>query len=107
MFTSARGVQWEQAQRLDPFHQLDGWREIPVQVLHARFDEWMPVEGQREFIGALRGRYTDSSLVEFIEYERTGAAHEHVGFGSMAADAKNRQVAFFRRWLLEKPVSGP
>ena len=91
---------WERARRLDPIGRLEQWREIPLQVIHARHDEWMPAAAQREFVGALRGRYRAPGRVELIEYELTGAPHEHVGFGSMAADAKNRQLAFLRRWLI-------
>jgi dienelactone hydrolase len=91
---------WARARALDPIGRLGQWREIPLQVIHARHDEWMPASAQREFTGALRERYRDPALVELIEYERTGAPYEHVGFGSMAADAKSRQLAFFRRWLI-------
>ena len=59
----------------------------------------MPIEGQRELVAALRARYRNPATIELIEYDRTGALHEHVGFGSTAADAKNRQRAFLRRWL--------
>lgn len=90
----------EEVAALDPVRHLDGWREIPLQAIHARLDEWVPIEGQAEFIEALRSRYRDPSSIEFIEYDRTGAPNEHAGFGSMAADAKDRQVAFFKRRLL-------
>jgi dienelactone hydrolase len=91
---------WARARAIDPMGRLEQWREIPLQVIHARHDEWVPASGQREFTGALRERYRDPALVELIEYERTGAPYEHAGFGSMAADAKGRQLAFFRQWLI-------
>ena len=85
---------------LDPIARLGGWREIPLQVFHGRHDEWVPIESQESFVGALGQRYRDPGLIEFIRYDRTGALYEHAGFGRMAADAKNRQLGFFKRWLL-------
>lgn len=93
----------EDSQRLEPILHLQQWREIPLQAIHARHDEWVAFEGQAEFVNALRARYQDESLIEFVEYEHTGAPHEHIGFGRKAADAKARQVAFLRKWLAEKP----
>jgi dienelactone hydrolase len=84
----------------NPLANLSAWREIPFQAIHAQHDEWVNIELQREFIGALRKRYANPDIVELIEYDRTGAPFEHSGFGRMAADAKQRQLAFFRRWLL-------
>ena len=86
--------------QLDPIEHLDGWREIPLLALHGRHDEWVPIEGQQAFLDALGRRYRDPGLIEFIRYDRTGAAYEHVGFGRMAADAKSRQSGFFKRWLI-------
>ncbi len=100
MFADGRD---REASALDPALNLAGWREIPIQLIHARQDEWMSIEGQRAFVGALRSRYRHSDWIEFIEYDRTGAPFEHVGFGRMASDAKDRQVAFLRRWLVEEP----
>jgi dipeptidyl aminopeptidase/acylaminoacyl peptidase len=93
----------EETRALEPILHLEHWREIPLQALHARHDEWVSFEGQQEFIDALLDRYADPSLIDFIIYEETGAPHEHIGFGRKAADAKSRQTAFLRRWLLEKP----
>lgn len=87
--------------RDNPMANLDGWREIPFQAIHARHDEWMNVEGQAAFINALRERAPDPALIEFTLYDRTGAPNEHAGFGRKAADAKTRQLEFFRRWLLK------
>ena len=66
----------------------------------------MSIEGQIAFLDALRQRYDDPTLIEFVEYGRTGAPHEHIGFGRMAADAKNRHRDFLRRWLALDP-GGP
>ncbi|UCD75280.1 MAG: alpha/beta fold hydrolase [Phycisphaerales bacterium] len=84
---------------LDPLTRIDGWREIPLLAIHTVGDELVSIEGQRQFITALRGRYHDPSLIEFVEYTQTGAPYEHIHFGKMSADAKQRQRDFFARWL--------
>lgn len=84
----------------DPIQHLDGWREIPVQVIHAEHDEWVSIDGQREFLDALRARYVESSKIELVSYANTGAPHEHAGFGKYAAEAKNVQRDFLVKWLL-------
>lgn len=88
-----------EAAALDPIARLDGWREVPFQAMHARHDQWIPAAAQEAFVDALRRRYRDPGLVEFVQFDETGAPHEHVGFGRLAAEAKNRQAAFFTRWL--------
>ncbi|MBT8486675.1 MAG: hypothetical protein KJO43_13935, partial [Phycisphaerae bacterium] len=82
----------------DPIRNLAGWREIPVQAIHTRADAWVGFDGQAAFVAALRARYEQPDHVDFVIYEETGAPFEHAGFGRMAADAKNRQRDFFRRW---------
>ena len=89
-------------ERWNPIGHLDGWRPIPLLALHNRHDEWVALEGQEEFLSALRARYTDPSLVELHVYERTGAPYEHAGFGKMGADAKDRVA----RFVAERLVSG-
>jgi dipeptidyl aminopeptidase/acylaminoacyl peptidase len=84
---------------INPIENLQSWREIPFQAIHARGDEWMPYESQEAFIDELRRRYDDPELIEFVTYSETGAPYEHVGFGRKTADAKNRQLAFLKRWL--------
>ena len=86
--------------RLDPILHLDGWRDIPFLALHNELDEWVAVEGQREFVEALRARATEPARIEFHAYGPTGAPHEHSGFGRFAADAKDRGTAFLARCLL-------
>jgi alpha-beta hydrolase superfamily lysophospholipase len=92
---------WDAAAGLDPMDHLEAWREIPLLAVNARLDEWIPIEGQIEFIEALRERYSDPGLIDFVQYDRTGAPNEHAGFGTKAADAKKRQLSFLRRWLSE------
>lgn len=88
-----------QLEAMDPLSRLGDWREIPVQAIHTRVDEWVDFGGQEVFVEALRDHYENPELVEFVQYERTGALFEHAGFGRFGSDAKNRQVAFLRRHL--------
>jgi dienelactone hydrolase len=85
---------------LNPIGHLDQWRPIPLFVLHNRLDEWVPIEGQEEFLAALAKRYPEPATIEFHAYDETGAPNEHAGFGRMGADAKDRLTAFLRRRLL-------
>jgi len=101
-----RNLSAEAIDDLNPIKHLDQWREIPLQAIHARLDQWISIEGQREFIEALRQRYADPSIIEFIEYERTGALGEHLGFGVMASQAKDRQRDFLKRWLIDADQAG-
>lgn len=106
-----RDVSDEAMNERNPIAQLDagggnggsggggGWREIPLQAIHAQHDEWVPLAGQQAFIEALRARYSEPTLIEFIVYDRTGAPNEHQGFGKMASVAKDAQRDFLQRWL--------
>jgi alpha-beta hydrolase superfamily lysophospholipase len=97
----------DQVERLNPIDHLDQWRDIPFLALHARHDEWVNIEGQREFIEALRRRSSHPDRIELVEFDRTGAPHEHAGFGRMGSVAKDVQAQFIARWLagLEQPAS--
>ncbi|MAT81355.1 MAG: hypothetical protein CMJ29_06880 [Phycisphaerae bacterium] len=83
----------------DPIDHLEHWQEIPLQAVHCRADEWVSYQGQLEFIETLRSHYDNPDLIEFQTYERTGALHEHVGFGSFSAEVKEMQRVFFQRHL--------
>lgn len=83
---------------LDPMQHLDGWREIPFQAFHSRLDKRVAFAGQEAFIEALRARYRDPSLIDFVVYERTGVPDEHSGFGVLGSEAKDRQRDFFAKW---------
>jgi dienelactone hydrolase len=100
-----RDVPQQAIAALNPIEHLDGWREIPFQALHARHDEWVPLAGQQAFVHALRGRYHDAAQIEFVVYDKTGAPNEHQGFGKMAADAKDQQRNFLKRWLTHPAVA--
>ena len=83
----------------NPIERLSGWRDIPLQAIHARKDEWIGIDGQTQFIEALRAQYGDADRIEFIVYEETGAPYEHIGFGRKSADAKEQQRRFLTKWL--------
>ena len=86
------------ADALNPIEHLSSWRSIPLLILHNQLDAWVAVDGQREIVEALRERGLANS-VEMHEYGATGAPHEHAGFGSFSADAKDRQTAFLVKHL--------
>jgi dienelactone hydrolase len=88
---------------MDPFEHLAHWQPIPLLALHNQGDEWIPVDGQREFIDGVRARTPDPAWVQFHVYGPTGAPNEHSGFGRMASDAKDRATAFLTEHL--KPHS--
>ena len=89
----------QRAARLDPIAHLDGWRAIPLLVLHNELDAWVAIDGQREFVETLRVRTGRPELVEMHEYAETGAPFEHSGFGRFASDAKDRQTNFLLKNL--------
>lgn len=91
----------------EPIRNLASWQEIPLLALHSRLDEWIRFEGQASFIHALRQRYENPDLVDFVVYDQTGAPAEHIGFGRMSADAKDRQTNFLRKWLVERANEFP
>jgi dienelactone hydrolase len=85
---------------MDPIEHLREWRDIPFLALHNQLDEWVPADGQREFVEALRARSAQPGQVEFHAYGPTGAPNEHAGFGRFASDAKDRLTAFLAKHLL-------
>ncbi len=91
--------------RADPIRHLAQWRPIPLLAIHARLDSWIPFEGQWRFLDAAEAK-GPASLVTRVAYDRTGAPGEHAGFGSMSADAKERQTAFLTDHLLRRPTLG-
>lgn len=99
----------ERVAKLDSARHLDGWRPIPLLVLHTEADRIVPIACQREFLDALRARYAaqgaDPGLIELRTWPETGAPDEHAGFGRFGNDAKNAQVEFLRRWLIDAPAS--
>ncbi|MDZ4830928.1 MAG: prolyl oligopeptidase family serine peptidase [Phycisphaerae bacterium] len=84
---------------LNPIDHLDGWRAIPLLVLHNRLDQWVRLAGQEEFVAALSARTARADLISMHVYDETGAPFEHAGFGRMGADAKDRVAQFLARHL--------
>jgi len=84
---------------LSPLDHLHDWRDIPTLALHSAKDEVVPVAGTRRFIDALRVRSTHPDRVTLHEWDSTGAPAEHVGFGRVAAEAKELGTRFLQRWL--------
>ena len=86
---------------LDPIKHLDHRRAIPMLALHSEKDEWVPVSAIRDFFGALRPM-SEAAGVELTlrTWPETGAPYEHAGFGKVAAQAKDEQLAFFQRNLV-------
>ncbi len=85
--------------RVNPVEHLANWRDIPVLAIHSELDEWVSIDGQRRFIDALRVKSSNPNEIELCAYPATGAPHEHMGFGKMALDAKERGTEFVRRCL--------
>ncbi len=93
----------EQITRFDPIRHLEGWRAIPLLVLHSRADQVVPYAGMDGFVQALRAHYASrgaaTDLLRAVVWDETGAPHEHNGFGRFSNEAKNTQTEFFRSHL--------
>ena len=90
----------DELRALDPLNNLDSWRPIPILAAHCRADEWVPWIGQERFLDTVEALAPHPGTVERVLYDRTGAPHEHVGFGTHSADVKERELDFFARNLL-------
>lgn len=92
---------------LDPIERLGTFRPIPLQVLHSEADAVVPFAGMKHFVDALGEEYARQGaareLIEVKTWPSTGAPQEHAGFGKVANEAKNMQVAFFTRSLSPSP----
>ncbi len=86
------------ADAMEPARHLDRWMPIPLLAIHSELDEWIPIADQRRFLDRVRDVNGDAP-VEMLAFPRTGAAHEHIGFGSCAPQAKEAGVAFLTRHL--------
>ena len=85
---------------IDPINHLSMWQPIPVLAVHSKADEWVDWAGQSAFLDAV-ARRGDPNLVERLVFDRTGAEHEHVGFGRFSAEVKERERAFYLEHLAE------
>lgn len=95
------------ARELNPAARLDGWRPIPFLALHSESDQFVPFDAIRSFVDSLRGHYrahnADPSIVQLRSWPSTGAPGEHAGFGRVAAEAKDIQLAFLLTHLAPRP----
>ena len=94
------------ADAMEPARHLDRWQPVPLLALHAELDEWIHLDWQRTFMERVRGVNGDAP-VELVRYPRTGAPHEHIGFGTFGAQAKDAGTAFLVRHLAPETVSEP
>ena len=101
---SELGDRWGEARRagLDPRDHVGGWRPIPLLALHSRADVLVPVVAIERFVVALRAHYRRlgaAAPIELRTWERTGAAHEHAGFGRRAGEARRLATEFLTAHL--------
>jgi len=86
---------------LDPIQHMDDRRAIPMLALHSEKDEWVPVSAIRDFIEAMRPMSEEAGVeLTLRTWPETGAPYEHAGFGKVAGEAKDEQLAFFQRNLV-------
>ncbi|MCL4220129.1 MAG: alpha/beta fold hydrolase [Phycisphaerales bacterium] len=92
--------------RVDPSQHLAGWTPIPLLAVHSRGDRVVPWQAQEKFLDQLADHYrqvgADPGLIERCVFDKTGAAMEHLGFGTHATEAKNTQAEFLARHLLSR-----
>jgi dienelactone hydrolase len=91
---------------LDPSDHLEGFRPLPLLVLHTEADRIVPWAVQASFVDRLRRHYADRGadpgLVEVQTWPQTGAPEEHSGFGRVSHEAKTRQAGFWGRVLASR-----
>lgn len=95
----------EAVEAIDPMAHLDGFEPLPLLAMHSEADELVPFAVQQRFIERLREHYkakgADPGMIELVTWPETGAPQEHLGFGRHAHEAKNTQVDFFKKHLLD------
>lgn len=87
---------------LDPLLHLQSWRPLPLLAIHATHDEWVPVGAQRRFVEAVAA-HSPGVEVRLLEFDRTGAPAEHIGFGRYGSQAKDAGTEFLVRHLQPVP----
>jgi len=107
-FTHLESAQHDprRADALEPARHLDRWQPTPVLALHAQYDDWIHIAWQREFMERL-SMVNGDMATELVVYPRTGAPHEHIGFGTFAAQSKDAGIAFLLRHLRPEPLTSP
>ncbi len=99
----AVGHQAERIATIEPMTRLNTWRPIPLLALHSEADQVVPLACIRTFIEALASRFgSEGSMATLRTWPQTGAPFEHNGFGRVGNDAKNAQLEFLSKHLLEK-----
>jgi alpha-beta hydrolase superfamily lysophospholipase len=82
---------------------LEGWRPLPLLVLHSEADQVVPAAGQRAFVDTLRdhhrARGADPELVRLVTWPETGAPMEHLGFGAKSGEARQLHLEFLQAHL--------
>ncbi|MEM9374232.1 MAG: prolyl oligopeptidase family serine peptidase, partial [Planctomycetota bacterium] len=93
-------------ERVDTLTHLDGFDPLPLLALHIEGDQLVPFGVQRGFLDRLADHYeaggASRDLIQLETYRDTGAPHEHAGFGKFGSDAKNTQLEFLTRVLLDE-----
>jgi dipeptidyl aminopeptidase/acylaminoacyl peptidase len=107
-WTHLTGTQHDpaRADAMEPARHLDRWQPVPLLAIHAQLDEWIQIQWQRTFLERVRAVNADHP-VELLEFPRTGAPHEHIGFGTFGPQAKDACTAFLQRWIAPETVSPP
>jgi len=89
-----------EVEAIDTPSHLDTFKPIPLLAMHNKGDTIIPYQSQADFIQTLKSHYqtnnTNPDLIQFITFDNTGAIQEHAGFGKFAAEAKDKQLAFFK-----------
>lgn len=107
-WTHLAGTQHDPARSdaMEPARHLDRWHPVPLLAIHAQLDEWIRIEWQRTFLDRVR-EVNAGHPVELLEFPRTGAPHEHIGFGTFGPQAKDACTAFLARFLQPETLSRP
>ena len=85
---------------IDPINHLDLWKPLPTLAVHSKADEWVDWHGQKHFLECIR-ELGPPDLIEELLFDRTGAVHEHVGFGRFSAEVKEQERLFYLKHLLD------
>jgi len=88
--------EWTLPREHSPHHHPDGFFPAAILSLAAEFDEHCPPPPIREFYAKLEPRYaSEPDRIQHVEYPAVG----HFLTPELNADAFQRMVAWFQRWL--------
>lgn len=89
-----------EVEAIDTPTHLVSFKPIPLLAMHNKGDKIIPYQVQSNFIQTLKAHFqrhdADPDQVQLVTYDNTGAIQEHAGFGKFAAEAKDKQLAFFK-----------